>query len=241
MSIFRSTVGIVVLPFEYWRMGIDVGEAGKNPTCSAPTVTPYSRMAGSAPSGVRVAPSRDLCRSLSANVSTNRVTTSARAAGPQPCCRLFTGLGLGLAIHQRIKRGAENPAAARGRLKDRGIILIVISGIAFLGSAFAGGGGGFEGWLFAGVLNPVVWVCLPLGIYWVHAAMNLEGGITAHNKASGRTNSLDIYRRAAEQQPPNADAYVDWGNALLENQRYDEAIAAYQVAQQVDPSCYGEN
>ena len=74
-----------------------------------------------------------------------------------------------------------------------GIIMVCIGALAFLASAVIGGDGDLATAVFAGALNPLFFVCLPLGIYWLRLSI-VDGG------------ELGIYRDAVRRQPMNAGA-----------------------------------
>ncbi len=48
-----------------------------------------------------------------------------------------------------------------------GVIAIILAILGFLASAAVGGGGNFFGAILAGCVNPLFFVGLPLGVYWL--------------------------------------------------------------------------
>lgn len=81
--------------------------------------------------------------------------------------------------------------------------------------------------LLAGVLLASTGNLLLLGSAW---------GLTEEFDASMERENLDPFREAIAQQSNDAEAYYQQGNAYLEQQDYDRAIAQYTRAIKLDPT-----
>lgn len=69
---------------------------------------------------------------------------------------------------------------APGWMKPAGFVAVGFGVLSFLASAAVGGGGGLAGALLAGALNPLFFVGVPLGIYWLR-----RSGVFIGNPPSG--------------------------------------------------------
>lgn len=67
-------------------------------------------------------------------------------------------------LRRRGKKTNEAPAW----FLPAGVIALILGVLGFLGSAAVGGGGSAEGSLLAGLTNPLFFIGLPLGIYWLY-------------------------------------------------------------------------
>lgn len=105
-------------------------------------------------------------------IAARRAAEAAEQQAAAISLLVLIGAVVGAALLLIVARRTSQP---RGRnatdwRRPAGVVCVGIGSLGFLASAFAGGGGSLDGALTAGLLNPLFFIGVPLGIYWLKSA-----------------------------------------------------------------------
>jgi hypothetical protein len=88
-----------------------------------------------------------------------------------------------------------------------GPIALTIGGLAFVASAVVGGQGDFAAGILSGLLNPLFFVSVPLGLYWLRQARFTAEAVRGPHKGSPRTIPRPRFHSLPESDLPRAAGY----------------------------------